>query len=81
MIAANNSPGADEIWIAPWVLLLAEENSGGDEDFAATGDLDIREDLTIRSAGSATIDATRIVDAAFEQIGATLTLDGVSVLN
>ena len=76
---SNAVSGADEIWLPAWVFKLTEENEGGDEDFAFTGDIDIRDTVTIRAAGSATIDASLIVDDVFEQVGAAaLTLYGIT---
>ena len=45
IIAANNTSGADQIVVGEGTFSLAL--SGADEDLAATGDLDITEDVTI----------------------------------
>ncbi len=57
VIAANNTPGMDEIILPSGTYTLTIEGSG--EDLAATGDLDITDDLTITGAGA----STTIIDA------------------
>jgi len=54
--AANNTAGADTINLSTGAYLLT--TSGRDEDAAATGDLDISDDLTINGAGA---DSTTIM--------------------
>ena len=81
VIAANANPGADIITLpaGSYSLLL----TGVNEQAAATGDLDVTEDLTINGAGNGTsiIDGNAS-DRDFEVIGAvTLTLNGVTVFN
>jgi len=51
VINANNSPGDDVIQVAAGTFTFSI--AGRDEDFAATGDLDIRDNLSIVGAGSA----------------------------
>ena len=58
IIAANDSPGADIITVPAGVYVLSLAGSG--EDSAATGDLDIRDDLTLSGAGA----TQTIIDAA-----------------
>lgn len=53
LIAANNNPGADTIIVPAGSYTLSIAGAG--EDFAASGDLDIREALTISGSGTATI--------------------------
>ena len=57
VIAANNTPGMDEIILPSGIYTLTIEGSG--EDLAATGDLDVTDDLTITGAGA----STTIIDA------------------
>jgi hypothetical protein len=57
IIAANNTPGMDEIALPSGTYTLTIEGSG--EDLAAAGDLDITDDLTITGAGA----STTIIDA------------------
>jgi hypothetical protein len=52
IIAANANPGADTINLPAGTYALSILGAG--EDNAATGDLDIRDDLTILGAGAAT---------------------------
>src|ERR1700730_15246105 len=49
---ANATPGADNIVVPPGTYKLTL--TGANEAFAATGDLDIMEDVTIQGAGSST---------------------------
>lgn len=58
---ANASPGTDTITLPPGTYILSIPGSG--EFYAATGDLDIRDDLTIQSDGPLYA-ATTIVDAS-----------------
>ena len=52
IIAANAAPGADTIVLPAGTYGLAIK--GAAENMAATGDLDITDDLTLQGAGSAT---------------------------
>jgi CSLREA domain-containing protein len=81
VIAANANPGADIITLPSGSYQLSL--TGVNEQAAATGDLDVAEDLTINGAGSGTtfIDGFA-ADRVFELIGnVTLTLNGVTVEN
>lgn len=57
IIASNNTPGADDIFLSSGTYTLA---IGSGDDSAAQGDLDILDDLTITGADA----ATTIIDAA-----------------
>ena len=78
---ANAQPGPDTITIpfGTCVRQLPET----DEDHAANGDLDVTEDLAIVGLGvTRTIIDARNADRVFDVMpGATLTLEGVAVLN
>jgi CSLREA domain-containing protein len=81
VIAANANPGADIITLPAGSYTFTL--TGVNEQAAATGDLDVTEDLTINGAGNGTtiIDGNAS-DRVFEVIGAvTLTLNGVTVFN
>lgn len=83
VLAANAEPGPDTITLAAGSYRLSLE--GSDEDAAATGDLDVTDELTIQGTGSpgTTIDAgfpstatDRILDV---RDGSGLTLEGVTL--
>jgi len=80
ILKANANPGADEIVLPPGTYLLSIDGTG--EDLAATGDLDVRDELTIRGAGPelSVIDAGS-VDRVFHvrAPGERLTLRGLQV--
>ena len=82
VIAANASPGSGITLpsnASPYTLTL----TGVNEDFAATGDLDVRANLTINGGGAATtiIDGNA-TDRVFQLIGAvTLNLNNLTVRN
>jgi hypothetical protein len=75
VLQANASPGPDTIKLPPGQYSLSL--TGADEDFAATGDLDVRDDLTIVGAGrnETVIGGCR----AFDVFGVNLTLSGATV--
>ncbi len=77
VIDANVNVGiAEEIWLPAWTFLLTIDGTDTGTPDASIGDLDITDDLTIRGISSTDtlVDATAILDAAFEEIGsATLT--------
>jgi CSLREA domain-containing protein len=81
IIAANASPGADIITLPAGTYVLTIP--GAPEDMAATGDLDILDDLTINGAGA----ATTIVDGgALDRVfqvfdGVTAVLNGITIRN
>lgn len=84
IIDANNNPGTDTINVPAGELLLVVDGGGlgTHEDFAATGDLDIRDDLTINGQGpdSTIIDANAL-DRVFHipVAGLTVTLLGLTI--
>ncbi len=81
IIAANDSPGADVISLplaGTYVLTI----TGVNEAQAATGDLDVRDDLTIigQGPGATVIDANGI-DRAFSLLNAnTVVISGVTIM-
>ena len=80
IMAANSQPGSHVINIpdseAPYFLTL----DGASENFAATGDLDIRSTIEI-NASPATILEARIVDRVFEVQGiGNLTINGLQMM-
>lgn len=79
IIAANATPGDDIITLPGGTYTLSI--AGKDEDFAATGDLDIASNLTINGAGTGTtiVNGDRI-DRVFHITGAyTVTLMNLTV--
>jgi predicted outer membrane repeat protein len=82
IIDANASPGADTINVPAGVYILTI--AGANENAAATGDLDISEDVTIIGAGSAStiIDGgglDRVFDVRFGVTNATMS--GLTIRN
>ncbi len=78
--SANSVPGFDAINLGPGVYVLTLV--GSDEDDAASGDLDILDNLAIRGSGAdqTIIDATALGDRAFDILGeAQFELFGVTV--
>jgi predicted outer membrane repeat protein len=80
IIAANNTSGADTINLAGGLYQLTRTGAG--ENNANTGDLDIKQDLTIVGAGATTtfIDGLA-ADRVFDINGAAVTISGVSIQN
>jgi CSLREA domain-containing protein len=79
---ANATSGADTIQLAPGVYTLSLV--GANEDFAVTGDLDIRDSLAIVGPGAAsTIIDGGGIDRVFQVIspGITVTLSNLTVRN
>jgi hypothetical protein len=78
LIAANAAAGADTITLPSGTHQLAIAGAG--EDLAATGDLDVLDDVTIIGAGQAVtiIDAAGL-DRVFHVLDGALTLNGVTV--
>ena len=77
---ANAFSGPDMITVPEGTYKLAL--AGSFEDLAATGDLDITQDLTITGAGmNATIIDADSLDRAFHQFGGSLTLSDLTVQN
>jgi len=81
IMESNALPGMQTIVLQAGVFSLTR--AGADEDFAVTGDLDIRGDLIIRGAGQQqTIIDGRGLDRAFDIFpGASVTVEGVSITN
>jgi hypothetical protein len=82
IIDANANPGPDTINLPAGTYTLSIAGTG--EDAAATGDLDITDDLTISGAGAATtiIDADGL-DNVLQVIGGstTVTIGGLTIRN
>ena len=81
IMEANAVPGADAITLPSGSYALATAGTGEDE--AATGDLDITDDLTIEGAGAAT---TIIDGGGFDRVfhilaDSTVAISGVAVQN
>jgi hypothetical protein len=81
IITANGDPGPDFIELPTGTYSLTI--SGANEDAAATGDLDITDDLVISGAGagSSIIDGSALSDRVFQVIGSAVnvTLSGVTI--
>ncbi|MCA9211947.1 MAG: hypothetical protein KDB27_02685, partial [Planctomycetales bacterium] len=80
IICANLTPGADTISVPAGTYTLSIGGAG--EDAAATGDLDITDDLTIIGAGAAAtiIDATGLGDRVLHIPGSTnVAISGVTI--
>lgn len=82
ILATNADIGADEFFLPTGVYTLSI--AGSEEELAATGDLDILDDLTITGAGARTtvIDADSL-DRAFhlQDVATTVTISGVTIQN
>ena len=81
IIAANTDEGvADEIILNTGIYTLSL--TGANEDVAASGDLDVTDDLIISGAGARTtvIDGA-FSDRVFEVIGSTVTISGITIQN
>ena len=77
---ANTLAGADTISIPEGTYTLTMEGAG--EDLAATGDLDITEDVSITGAGmTKTIIDANSLDRALHQLGGSLTLSDLTIQN
>ena len=72
--------GTDTI-ILPAGIYTLSRSDNGNEDAAATGDLDILDDLHIIGAGSGQtiIDASDITDRAFQILSGKVTIEGVTI--
>jgi len=88
IIAANAAAGADTITLPAGTYTLSI--AGTDEDAAATGDLDVTDDLTITGAGAAStiVEACDSsggpcsgIDRVFEIWSATVEISGVTIRN
>ena len=80
VIQANATPGADTIMLRAGTYRLTL--AGADEDAAATGDLDILQNLTIQGAGAmqTIIDASALGDRVFDARGANLVIKNATIL-
>lgn len=68
--ANNDAVGAPHtVILMPGTKTITLDELTSGEDFAVTGDLDIRVDMTIQSNGDLTIDASSLGDRAFHIIG------------
>ena len=83
VMEANASAGADTIQLNGGTYVLSLSNASGDENAAATGDLDVQDDLQILSqAGVLTTIDGGGVDRVFDVLGATdFTISGLIVRN
>ncbi len=80
IVAANANPGSDVVILGPGVYALTRAGAG--EDLAATGDLDVTDDLVVLGAGAAqTIIDAGDLDRAFEVIAVRLEISAVTVQN
>ena len=79
VMESNASPGSDVVYLPAGVYQLSIGGIG--EDGAATGDLDVTGNLTIRGAGAGqTFIDGGLLDRVFHVLpGASLTLEGVTV--
>ncbi|MCI0519248.1 MAG: CSLREA domain-containing protein, partial [Chloroflexi bacterium] len=80
--AANASPGADTITLPAGTYLLTITGQG--ENAAASGDLDITEDVTITGAGagSTIVDGAALLDRGFHVLaGVSASLSGLTIQN
>ena len=83
VMEANALAGADVIVLPAGTFAFDVALGAGGEDAAATGDLDITSDITIRGQGigTTTIDA-QMLDAVFNVLGTgTLTLENLTITN
>jgi pectate lyase len=79
VIQANATPGANTIVLRAGIYRLTLAGSG--EDAAATGDLDILENLTIQGVGEmqTIIDASALGDRVFDARGANLVIKNATI--
>jgi hypothetical protein len=83
IMETNANPGADVLTLSPGTYTLTR--AGRFEDSGLTGDLDIRDDLTIRGTGATALDT--VIDAAqLDRIfhvfpGVELILDNLTIQN
>jgi hypothetical protein len=76
--AANAHPGSDAIKLPNGTLTITI--AGANEDNDATGDLDIKGDLTIDGSNSTTIDGNAL-DRVFEVLSGNVRISGVTIRN
>ncbi len=80
MIAANNTAGTQTIFLPVGTFTLSR--LGAAEEFASTGDLDIRDSVTIIGSGrSSTIINAAGIDRAFDLVtaGTTISISGMTI--
>jgi CSLREA domain-containing protein len=78
VLAANATPGADTVAVPGGTYTLTR--LGADEDAGVTGDLDLRDQLSINAPAGATISALDLGDRVFEILpGASAFVSGVTV--
>ncbi|MCK6556132.1 CSLREA domain-containing protein [Candidatus Binatia bacterium] len=79
-VAANTHPGPDEIAIPAGVYVLTR--TGNEEDSAATGDLDITEDVSIEGTGAATtvLDGNG-TDRVIDILAGAVTIERLTIRN
>jgi CSLREA domain-containing protein len=76
----NASPTLNNIVLPAGVYVLTRV--GDSEDLAATGDLDITDNLTLSGAGpSATVVNGNRLDRVFHSLGVPVTISGISITN
>ncbi len=82
VLAANASPGADDITVPVGTYILDLDPNGTGEDAAATGDLDLIDDVTLSGAGADTtiIDGNG-TDRVLDVINAVVEISGVALKN
>jgi hypothetical protein len=78
IMAANAQPGADTINLPSGSYKLTLP--GASEDGGASGDLDIKSDLTIKGSGSSVIDGNSL-DRVFEVLSGNVRISGVTIRN
>lgn len=81
VMAANASAGSDLIQLSSGTYRLTIFNLGGDDDFSVSGDLDVRDSITIRGDGETvtTIDASAVPDRVIETVSGALALDDLTL--
>ncbi|MFN2508481.1 MAG: choice-of-anchor Q domain-containing protein [Chthoniobacterales bacterium] len=80
VIKANRTPGADTIRLQGGTYTLTRAGSGGDENTASVGDLDLKQPVTVIGVSGTIIDAAAVNDRAFEVSGSgTFTLKRVVI--
>ncbi|WP_422928047.1 hypothetical protein [Singulisphaera sp. PoT] len=76
IMAANAHAGADSITLPTGLFQLSI--AGANEDNTATGDLDIKSDLTIDGTGNSVIDGNSL-DRVFEILSGNVRISGVTI--
>ena len=82
VVAANASGAADDIIVPAGIYLLDLDPNGAGEDLAATGDLDLTDEMNLSGAGAdVTIIDGNGTDRIFDVINSTVEISGVTVQN